>query len=103
MDFITLALAKNYTRKKIAEMHAINNFEIVEALPMENISTSTIYLVKVSEGVEGNLYAEYVYTKNGWESLGTNINLEGYVSQEEFDQVQQELKDLQSSITWGTM
>lgn len=52
--------------------------EIVTELPTENISTTTIYLVKVDET---NNYTQHMYIGDAWADLGsTTIDLSGYVS-----------------------
>lgn len=52
--------------------------EIVTELPTENISTTTIYLVKVDET---NNYTQHMYIGDTWADLGsTTIDLSGYVS-----------------------
>lgn len=64
-----------------AELSAIPKFAIsvVSALPTENISTTTIYLLKTGEETN-NLYTEYIYVDNKWEKLGEQkLDLSGYV------------------------
>lgn len=52
--------------------------EIVTELPTENISTTTIYLVKVDDT---NNYTQHMYIGDAWADLGsTTIDLSGYVS-----------------------
>lgn len=60
------------------EANEFLNIEWVDALPEENISTKTIYMLKDETATEGeNLYAEYVYKKDaGWEVIGT-VNVGG--------------------------
>ena len=57
--------------------------EVVDELPTNNISLSTIYLKKSSEE-ENNLYSEYIYIQNsGWEKLGEqSINISDFVTNE---------------------
>ena len=45
----------------------------VESLPTENISTSTIYMLRNAESTdENNIYDEYVYNEtSGWEVIGS--------------------------------
>lgn len=47
---------------------------VVDRLPENNISTSTIYLVRNEDTSSNNLYTEYIYVSNGnsgdWEKLG---------------------------------
>lgn len=45
-------------------------FEIVQALPTTDISTSTIYLVPKSSSSTDNVYTEYAYVNSNWEILG---------------------------------
>lgn len=61
--------------------------KVVQELPEENISTSSIYLVPQSREGQDDLYTEYVYVNNGtelepdweWEKLGTQeLDLSGY-------------------------
>lgn len=54
------------------------DFQIVQSLPTQDISTSTIYLL-ANSGSQPNVYDEYVYINNQWEMIGTtNIDLSGY-------------------------
>lgn len=55
--------------------------EIVTALPTENISTTTIYLIKVDETSN---YTQHMYIGDAWADLGsTTIDLSGYVSKQQ--------------------
>ena len=45
MDLIVLSLAKKYANKKFSEVVKFGGFKIVEVLPTEKISTSTVYLL----------------------------------------------------------
>lgn len=57
--------------------------EVVENLPMSNISPTTIYIKKTSTTETGNLYTEYIYVNNVWEELGTQtLDLSGYTTTE---------------------
>lgn len=63
------------------------NFQIVDELPTENISTSTIYLVSGGYIEDNNIYDEYIYVNGDWEQIGsTAIDLSGYVTKTFFDQ-----------------
>ena len=44
--------------------------EIVMALPTEDISTKTIYLVQDGDA-ESNIYTEYLYVNGSWEIIGS--------------------------------
>ena len=55
------------------------DFKIVDSLPTDNISATTIYLVPY-----GNEYEEYFYINNKWEMLGsTKVDLSDYVRKDE--------------------
>lgn len=43
---------------------------VVDELPAENISNTTIYLIRELE-TENNLYTEYIYINDAWECLGS--------------------------------
>ena len=63
---------------------AVPKFEVmvVETLPTENISSTTVYLLKSDESVD-SLYDEYIYVNGTWELLGSaKINLDGYAKTE---------------------
>ena len=63
------------------------NFQIVDTLPTENISTSTIYLVPSTKPEAENIYDEYIYVNNNWEHIGsTSIDLSDYVTKTYFNQ-----------------
>lgn len=91
------AMLQNNTKMKEWVNAQIGNIQIfsiqwVESLPEEDISASTIYMVKdeASTG-ENNIYVEYVYneTESSWEILGkfdaNNIDLTGYYTKTEVD------------------
>ena len=59
------------------------HFEIVQTLPTQGIETNCIYLVLKSQGETGNIYTEYAYINNAWETLGdTSVDLEYLTSAE---------------------
>lgn len=64
----------------------VNSFDIavVQALPTEDISTHTIYLVPKT-GETNDVYDEYVYINNAWEMVGnTQIDLSNYVQKTDY-------------------
>ena len=90
--FVTNAvndLVNYYTKSNTYTKTEVNNLvsslsgltiEIVQALPTEYISTSTIYFVPKSTSKTNNVYDEYVYVNNNWELIGnTELDLSGYV------------------------
>ena len=61
------------------------DIEVVERLPEEVISESTIYLV-TNSGSGNQMYDEYIYVNDGWEKLGTQeLDLTGYATEEYVD------------------
>lgn len=62
------------------------NIEVVDVLPTENISVSTVYLVTDGGSADGNLYTEYIYVNNSWEILGEQkLDLSGYSTTEQMN------------------
>lgn len=52
---------------------------IVKELPTEDISTSTLYLVKDTDA-QSNIYTEYLYVNGSWEIIGSqSLDLTGYI------------------------
>ena len=85
-----LAQSKNYTDKVVSKIQLGVNFVIAQGLPVENISTSTVYLIKSSEE---NYYYQYMYIDNEWANLGTTeINLEDYYTKDYIDTMNTETK-----------
>ena len=70
-----------------SEITAIPKFkiEVVESLPVDNISVSTVYLVKDKSSV-GDLYTEYIYVNGAWENLGKQtVDLSKYSTTEQMN------------------
>lgn len=94
-QFITKAvedLINYYTKSAIDDkitdlenkVSAIPKFSIsvVAALPTEDISATTIYLVSTGNDSD-NLYTEYIYVDGAWEILGTQkLDLTGYAKED---------------------
>jgi len=91
--FITKAVAdlanyylkdETYTREEInSRVSAIPKFsiQVVNALPVSEISSTTIYLLKSGEDSQ-NLYVEYIYVGGAWEKLGEQaVDLTGYATE----------------------
>ncbi|MCM1218203.1 MAG: hypothetical protein NC548_27270 [Lachnospiraceae bacterium] len=76
-------LQSYYTKTETDQMvSAIPKFKIepVETLPTDNISDSTVYLLKSGEEAD-NLYTEYIYVNGQWEKLGEQkVDLTGYLT-----------------------
>lgn len=84
---------KNATDAAIAA--AVQNaahlkYEIVEHLPADNISTTTIYMLKKAGGPgagEQNVYTEYMYLNDKWEIIGdTAVDVSKFVTMEQVNQ-----------------
>lgn len=60
------------------------NILIVQTLPTEDISTTTIYFVPRTTSETQNVYDEFIYVNNAWEKIGsTEIDLSNYWSKTE--------------------
>ena len=94
------ALTQNNTKMKEWVTSKVNDVEIfsiewVQELPTENISTSTIYMIKNEEESvdENNIYTEYVYntTDAKWEIIGRveagAVDLTGFYTKVEVDKM----------------
>ena len=84
---VTITLSDGQTTS-FDVMNGINtNFQVVDVLPTENISTSTIYLVPSTTPGEENIYDEYIYVNGNWEHIGsTSVDLSDYVTKTYFNQ-----------------
>lgn len=73
---------KTETRALISTISTMD-IRVVNSLPTEDISTTTIYFLKQSGS---NNYDEYVYVDNAWVKIGdTNVDLTGYMTTTAFD------------------
>ena len=60
--------------------------EVVEELPTEDISDTTIYLVPAEDPEVGNYYEEYIHVNDSWELVGTTaVDLSAYYTKLEVD------------------
>lgn len=56
-------------------------WQVVDKLPTENISATTIYLVHKEGAKKPNIYEEWIWVNNDWENIGTTeIDLSGYAT-----------------------
>lgn len=79
-----LAQAKAYTNNQIS-LQTHLSLKIVDTLPTNDISTTTIYLINANQG-QGSVYKEYIYIENAWELIGTTeTDLSNYYSKAETD------------------
>ena len=65
--------------------------EVVDALPTENISETTIYLVP-SKSNEGDMYKEYIYKNGKWELLG--------IQKLDLKPIENRLTELEDTVSW---
>lgn len=57
------------------------NIQIVDELPTENISLTTIYFKHTTTGKAHNVYEEWMYINDAWELIGTTeMDLSGYAT-----------------------
>lgn len=90
-NFITITvdnLLNYYKKSETFTKQEVNNLisaittmdiQVVQTLPTEDISTTTIYLVPKTTTEENDAYDEYIYVPNAWEHIGsTDIDLSGY-------------------------
>lgn len=95
-------LENYYTKTQVDGMvSAIPKFAIdpVDTLPTENISNTTVYLLKTGEESQ-NLYTEYIYVNNKWEELGTQtVDLTGYYTKTEVDNTFAKKTDVPTKVS----
>ena len=81
--------SETYTQSEIDNMvSTIPKFaiEVVQALPSQDISPTTVYLLTVQSGQQGNMYDEYIHVGQSWELLGTQtVDLSGYYTSAQVD------------------
>lgn len=83
---VTITLSNGQSTSFIVYNGINTNFQVVDELPTENISTSTIYLISGGEGLD-NMYEEYIYVNGNWEPIGsTSVDLSDYVTKTFFNQ-----------------
>lgn len=64
------------------------NFDVrvVDQLPLDNISLSTIYCIPSSDPSSTNKYNEFIYVNDNWEQIGsTEVDLSNYYEKKEID------------------
>ena len=62
------------------------NILVVQTLPTQDISTTTIYLVPKQTPETQDIYDEYIYVNNAWEHIGTTeIDLSNYYTKSQTD------------------
>lgn len=87
--------SETYSREEIdRKISAIPKFSVavVSALPSENISDTTIYLLTTGNAT-GDLYSEWIWANGKWELMGSQrVDLTGYAKE---DWVRQQLAEYQ--------
>ena len=71
---------------KINAVPEVELYEIVDALPTNDINTNKIYILLVQSTDTNNVYIEYIYIDGEWKELRTfktNIDLKNVLSKEE--------------------
>ena len=79
---------ETFTKQEVNDLiNAITTMDlrVVQALPTEDISRTTIYLVPKAESEIQNAYDEYIYVSNDWEFIGsTDVDLTDYVKNTDY-------------------
>lgn len=61
------------------------DIQVVQTLPVQDISTTTIYLVPKTTAETNDAYDEYIYVSNAWEHIGsTEVDLTNYVTNTDY-------------------
>lgn len=96
------ALGNYYTKPEVNQLISVIprfDIEVVQALPTQDISESTIYLVPSASQQARNSYDEFIYVSNTWEQIGTTaIDLSNYYTKSETNTL---LNDKQDTLTPG--
>lgn len=72
--------------KHLADLIPQFSVEVVQELPTEDISDTTLYLVPATDPQLGNAYEEYIHVNNTWELVGsTAVDLSAYYTSSEVD------------------
>lgn len=96
-----------YTKEEVNNLISrIPKFSIVvvDVLPSENISSTTIYLVPSTDSSEENMYEEYIYVNENWEIIGTQkveIDLSEYYKKTEVDKMISDIKEYADEIKYN--
>lgn len=87
-------LVNYYTKTETFTKQEVNNLisaittmdiQIVQTLPVQDISTTTIYLVPKTTAEQNDAYDEYIYVSNAWEHIGsTEVDLTNYVTNTDY-------------------
>lgn len=57
--------------------------KIVDSLPTEDISTTTVYMIPSQQSSQDNIYDEYMYINESWEKIGSSaVDLTDYLKRD---------------------
>lgn len=77
-----------FTKQEVNDLiSAITTMDlrVVQTLPTQDISTTTIYLVPKTTAETNNAYDEYIYVSSSWEFIGsTEVDLSDYVKNTDY-------------------
>lgn len=80
--------SETFTKQEVNDLiSAISTLtlEVVQTLPTQDISTTTIYLVPKTTSEQNDVYDEYIYVSNAWEHIGsTEVDLTNYVTNTDY-------------------
>ena len=75
---------KKYVDDLISAISTLD-IQVVQTLPTQDISTTTIYFVPKATATTQDVYDEYIYVSNNWEHIGsTQVDLTNYVKNTDY-------------------
>jgi hypothetical protein len=75
---------KKYVDDLISAISTLD-IQVVQTLPTQDISTTTIYFVPKATATTQDVYDEYIYVSNNWEHIGsTQVDLTNYVQNTDY-------------------
>ena len=77
-------------------------YVIVDSLPVSDIKTNKIYLVRNASGADNNIYTEYAYINSAWEKIGeykADVDLSNYYTKSQTDNLLSAKADASSVYT----
>ena len=93
--------SQTYTKAEVQELIgqiSALSVQIVDELPEQDISTTTIYLVETEVQ---NVYMQYMYINNEWAALGsTSVDLSNYYTKAQVDAL---LANKQDKLEWDSV
>lgn len=84
-----------YTKEEVQSLISrVSSLDLikVDALPIEDIKTSAIYLLPKVQNEENNIYTEYIYMDGKWETIGdTSVDLSQYALNKDVNELRGDL------------